>query len=123
MQVRRLRQQPGDGGLAGARWPPEDKRPERARCQHPGERAIWAEQMVLPDDFVEFFRPQLVGKRTGRILMEACRGEQTGPTGFGACRHQNGSPTSCPRLSRPSTPCKPRTAKDVDARDKRGHDG
>ena len=49
MQVGRLRQQPRHRGLAGAGRAPEDQRAERARLQHARERAVGAEQMVLPD--------------------------------------------------------------------------
>ena len=47
------REQPRHRGLAGARRPPEDERAERAGLQHAGERAVGAEQMVLPDDIGE----------------------------------------------------------------------
>ena len=63
MQPRAGGEQPGDGGLAAARRPPKDQRGERAALQHPRERAGGAEQMVLPDHFIQRARPQPVGQR------------------------------------------------------------
>ena len=76
MQVGRLRQQPRHRGLAGAGRAPEHERAERARRQHARERAVGAEQMVLPDHLVELVRAQPVGERTRRVLVEAGGGEQ-----------------------------------------------
>jgi hypothetical protein len=57
-------QEPGHGGLAGARRPPEDHRTETSRGNHPGDRAIRAGQMRLPSDLGKACRPQPVGKRS-----------------------------------------------------------
>ena len=77
MQIGFLRQQPRHRGLAGAGRAPEHQRAERARRQHARERAVGAEQMILPHHLVELLRPQLVGERTRRILVEARGREQT----------------------------------------------
>ena len=68
MKVGLARQQPRDGGLAGARRPPEDQRTERAGGEHPRQRAVGTEQMVLADDVVQPLRPQAIGKRRGGAL-------------------------------------------------------
>ena len=69
-EVGLARQQAGDRGLAGARRPPEDERAERAGVKHPGERALGAQQMVLADDVGERLRPQPVGQRPRRCLVQ-----------------------------------------------------
>ena len=63
MQPRAGGEQPRDGGLAAARRAPEDQRGERPALQHPGERAVGAEQMVLPDHLIERARPQPISQR------------------------------------------------------------
>ena len=65
MEVGLARQQPRDRRLAGARRPPEDERAERAGGEHPGERAVGPEQVVLADD---------VGERSGRSRSASGRG-------------------------------------------------
>src|SRR5262245_64658322 len=93
MQVSRLCQQPCDRGLAGARRSPEHERAERARRQHARERAIRSEQMILPNDIVEFLRPELVGKRPRRILVEPRRGKKAGAAGFRPHSHRTVTPS------------------------------
>src|SRR5918912_3987383 len=76
MQVGGLCEKARDGGLAGARRTPEDQGAERARLEHPRQRAIGSQQMILTDDIRELLRPQLICKRTRRSVLEACRFEQ-----------------------------------------------
>ena len=71
-EVGLARQQPRNRGLAGARRPPEDERAERAGVEHPGERAVRPQQVVLADDVGERLRPQPVGQRPRRRLFEPC---------------------------------------------------
>ena len=70
-----MRQEPRHRGLAGAGRTPKNERAERARLQHAGERAVGAEQMILPDHVGELVGPQLVGQRPRRVVLEAGGGE------------------------------------------------
>ena len=79
LQVRVLGQQPGDGGLAAAGRAPQDARRQPALGQHPADRAFRAEQMVLPDDFVDPVGAQPVGERTRRLGLEEAHGPQSSP--------------------------------------------
>ena len=76
MQLGGVGEQPRDRGLAGAGRPPEDQRAERAGVEHARERAVGAEQMVLPDHLRERRRPQPVGQRPRRIALKAGGREQ-----------------------------------------------
>ena len=67
LQIGLVRQQPRHRGLAGAGRAPEDQRAERAGGQHPGERAVGAEQMILADHLGERLRAQPVGQRPRRV--------------------------------------------------------
>ena len=97
MQVGRLRQQPRDGGLAGAGRAPEHQRTERARCQHARECAVGPEQMILADNLVELLRPELVCERTRRILVKARGGKQARTGRFGPRGHPlNTAEIFCP---------------------------
>src|SRR5258708_20206568 len=78
MQFGGVRQEPRHRGLSGARRPPEDQRPERARRQHARQRAVGAEDVILADDFRQIARAQSVGKRMRRILLHPRGGEQVG---------------------------------------------
>ena len=71
MQIGRLRQQARHRGLAGAGRTPEYQRPERAGIEQPRERAVGSEQMVLAHDLVEPRRPQLVGERARRVMLQS----------------------------------------------------
>src|ERR1051326_7299172 len=53
----RVRHQRGERRLAGARRAPEDHRVQLAALEGGAEDATLAEQIVLPDDFVERARP------------------------------------------------------------------
>ena len=73
-------EQAGDGGLAAARRAPQDQRGQRAARQHARQRAVGAEQVVLPDHLVERARPQPVGQRAragrrqlARVAGRTCR--------------------------------------------------
>ena len=72
-------EQPGDGGLADAGRAPEDDRAEAALGQHPPERAVGAEQVVLADDLVEAARAA-AGRRAGagRRRRPEARGRRDG---------------------------------------------
>src|SRR5450631_1422470 len=97
MQFGCIGQEPRHRRFAGAGRPPEYQRAERARRQHTGERAVGAEQIVLPHHLIESGRTQAVGQRTGRVLVEASGGEQIGAARFGAWGHQlNTAEIFCP---------------------------
>ena len=83
-------EQPRDRRLAGARRPPEDDRRHAPGRDHAGQDAFGTGEMVLPDDVGELLRPQAVGQRPRRILVEPRRLEEIG--------HQ---PPSCRRMTRP----------------------
>src|SRR5262249_1435095 len=71
MQLGRVSQKPRHRGLAGARWAPEDQRAQRPRLQHPRQRAIGTEDVILADDFGQLVGTQPVGKWPRRVLLEA----------------------------------------------------
>src|SRR4029079_190275 len=97
MQVGCLRQQPGDGGLAGAGRSPEHQRTEGTRCQHSRERPVGPEEMILADTFVKLLRPELVCKRTRCVLVQARGSEQTRAVRFRPRRHPlNTAEIFCP---------------------------
>ena len=64
--ARLLREQKRDGGLAGARRPPQDHRIQSARRDHLAEQLAGAEQMLLADDLVERTRTHPIGERLGQ---------------------------------------------------------
>ncbi len=66
-----MREQARDRGLAGAGRPPEHERAERTGREHARERAVGADQRLLPYHLRELLRAQLVGERTGRGAIEA----------------------------------------------------
>ncbi len=66
MQPRAVGEQARDGGLAHPRRPPEDQRGKAAALQHPRDRALRPEQMVLAHHVLERRRAQPVGERRGR---------------------------------------------------------
>jgi hypothetical protein len=68
------------GGLTGARWAPEDQGAERAGAQKPGQRAVRANKVILPDDLGERGGPQPVGERTRGVAVQAAGGEEVGHT-------------------------------------------
>ena len=72
-----LGQQAGDGGLAGARRPPQDHRPQPPGLDHAPDRSALAQQMVLAHDLFQRARSQPVGQ--GRVRrMDAGGFEQIG---------------------------------------------
>ncbi len=60
-------------GLAAAGRTPEDHRGDLAVLQHAADRRLGADQMVLADNLVELARPQTIGQRPRRILLEEAR--------------------------------------------------
>ena len=78
MQFGGIGQQPRHRGLAGARRSPEDQRAQRARRQHPRQRAVGPEDMILSDHIRQRARAQPVRQRTRRILLHPCGSEQVG---------------------------------------------
>ena len=99
----RVRKEPRHRGLAGTGRPPEYERAERARLQHPGERAVRPKQMILPDHLGKRLRAQLVGQRPRRIALEAGSGEECRRFGPWTARHKPNlvivMPGLVPRLS------------------------
>ena len=77
-QSRFARQQPGYGGLAGPRRPPQDDRRDTACSQHPGDHPIGADEVILSDDVRQLLRAQPIRQRAGRVLAEAGGVEQVG---------------------------------------------
>ena len=57
----------GDGGLADAGRAPEDDGAEVALGEHPAERGVGAEEVVLADDLLEPARAEAVGERARRL--------------------------------------------------------
>ena len=55
MQLERGRQQPRDGGLAGAGRAPQDHRMRPARRDHPADRAFRSQQMILAHNLAQAF--------------------------------------------------------------------
>src|SRR6266404_2227170 len=78
MQLGGVGQQPRNRGLAGAGRPPEHQRAQRARRQHPRQRAVGTEDVILADDVGERTRAQPVGQRTRRVLLHPRRSEEVG---------------------------------------------
>ena len=78
MQFGGVRQQPRHRGLAGAGRSPEHQRAQRARLQHPRQRAVGAEDVILADDIGELLRAQPVRQRPRRVLLHPCRGKEVG---------------------------------------------
>ena len=78
MQVRHLREQPRDGGLAGSRRPPENEGAKRARLDHAGEHTIRPHQMILPHHVCDVPWPQAVRQGARRALLHSRSLEQTG---------------------------------------------
>src|SRR4051795_2671009 len=78
MQLGGIRQQPRHGGLAGAGRPPKHQRPQRARLQHPRQRAVGAQDVILADDIGQRLRASSIGQRTRRVLLHPRRGEEVG---------------------------------------------
>ena len=62
MQAGFLRQKAGDGGFSHPRRPPQDERAKRARIQHDPERAIRAQQVILPNHISQTRGAQPVGQ-------------------------------------------------------------
>jgi hypothetical protein len=60
-------------GLAAAGRTPEDHRGDLAVLQHAADRRLGADQMILADDLLELARPQAVGQRPRRVLLEEAR--------------------------------------------------
>ena len=77
MQIGRIRQQPRHRGLAGAGRAPEHQRTERARLQHPRQRAVGTEDVILADDLRQRARAQPVRQRTRSVVIEPRRGEES----------------------------------------------
>src|SRR6185369_13567107 len=78
MQLGGVGQQPRHGGLAGAGRSPEHQRAQRARRQHPRQRAVGTEDVILADHVGERARAQPVGQRTRRVLLHPRGGEEVG---------------------------------------------
>ena len=91
MQVRCVRQQPRDRGLAGPRRAPEDQGAKAARIQETREGAIAPQQVLLANHLRKGARPQLVGQGTRRILRKPCRCEEVGPPTSGRRFHPHNS--------------------------------
>src|SRR6185437_641376 len=78
MQFGRIRQQPRHRGFAGAGRAPEHQRSQRARRQHPGQRAVRSQYVILPHHVGQRARAQSVGKRMRRVALHTCGCEQIG---------------------------------------------
>jgi hypothetical protein len=52
---------PGQSGFAAARWPPQNERSKLACLGQFAEQLTGAEQMLLPDKFIQGFRPHAFG--------------------------------------------------------------
>ncbi len=63
--ARRLGQQAGDGGLAGAGRSPQNHGPQPSGLDHTPDRPALAQQMVLAHDLIQRLRAQTVGQ--GRV--------------------------------------------------------
>ena len=71
LEIGFLGQQAGNRRLADTGRAPEDDRAKPARLQHPPERAIRAEQMVLPHHLRQLCGAQAVGQRPRRVVFHA----------------------------------------------------
>ena len=63
LRIKRVRHQPRDGGLAGARRPPQDAAVRLAGLERQTQRHAFAKQMPLSHDFAQGARAQLLGQR------------------------------------------------------------
>ena len=63
MHVGSVRHQPCNRGLSASGRTPENETGNAFRLQHLADRAVGSEQMILPDDVVDRFRTETVGKR------------------------------------------------------------
>ncbi len=63
-QLRLGGEQAGDRRLADARRAPEDEGRERAPRQHPGDRTLRSEQMILANDLGKRLGTKAIGQRT-----------------------------------------------------------
>ena len=63
LRVKRIRHQAGDGGLAGARRPPQDATVRLPRLKRQFERHALAQQMRLANDFGQGLGAQALGQR------------------------------------------------------------
>src|SRR6185437_4147375 len=66
----RLGEEPRDGRLAAAGWPPEDHRGEAMLRHHAADGALRSEQVILPHHLGELLRPELVGERSRGLVLE-----------------------------------------------------
>ncbi len=73
MELESGREQPRDGGLAGARRAPEHDRMRPSLRDHPSDRALGLEQMILAHHFGKRLGPQAIGQRPGSVI-----GQSTG---------------------------------------------
>ncbi|TPW07044.1 MAG: Uncharacterized protein FD124_1450 [Alphaproteobacteria bacterium] len=73
LQPRPVREQPRDGSLADAGRAPQDHGGEPLAGDHPPERPVGAEQVILPHDLVQLLRPHPVRERS-RLLRRQARG-------------------------------------------------
>ena len=69
-EVGAVRQQARDRRLPAAGRAPQDQRRQLSVCDHPPDRAVGAEQVILTDNLSEAFRPQPVGQRARRLVLE-----------------------------------------------------
>jgi hypothetical protein len=73
-----VRQQARHRGLAGTGRPPQDHALQPSAPEHARQRALGADEMILPDDLGKLARPQPVGQRPRRFLLHARGLEQIG---------------------------------------------
>ena len=78
LRLHRARQEPGERRLAAARGAPEDEQTKRAGTNETRQRAVFAEQMILSGNLVQYARTQAIRERPRRFLFESCRGEKIG---------------------------------------------
>src|SRR6202000_852200 len=76
MELERARQKPRDRRLAGAGRAPEDDRMRPVRGDHPPDRTIRPDQVILAHALAQILRPQPVGQRARRILGETAGFEE-----------------------------------------------
>ncbi len=69
-EARPLGKQPRDRRLAATRRTPQNHRRQPPASDHPPDRPLGTEQMVLPDDVAELLWPQPVGQRMRRLVFE-----------------------------------------------------